>query len=173
MLLVTGVFGVVVLFKHPVQEHFIFGISQQDPVVYFDVRKLTHVLLYVINRPISQSLTHHASVFTVHGPVFDNLSTGLFSKKNNLHFMRTQNVSPFLFRPVDVFFGRLVSNQCLLADRFFCHGPHAEPQTFFDHSGAHHQPSLLVGFFNPFECCSFFFHICLVLLSILKRWRSS
>ncbi len=47
----TGVFGVIVLLKHPFQGHFLFSISQHDLFKYFKVLKLIHDSCNVIKRP--------------------------------------------------------------------------------------------------------------------------
>ncbi len=47
----TGVFGVVVLLKHPFPGHFLFGIRQHNLFKYFNVLKLIHDPWNAINRP--------------------------------------------------------------------------------------------------------------------------
>ncbi len=47
----TGVFGVVVLLKHPFQGHFLFGIRQHNLFNYFNILKLIHDPWNAINRP--------------------------------------------------------------------------------------------------------------------------
>lgn len=111
---------VVVLLKHPFQEHFLFGARQRDPFKYFDVCKLIHVIVcdkqarHRSETTISmrRRWNHHASVFRVLWPEFsvwassDKLSAGLGPKKHNLTFIKTQNVPPFLYKSADLFFGK-------------------------------------------------------------------
>ncbi len=47
----TGVFGVIVLLKHPFQGHFLFSIRQHDLFKYLNVLKLIHDPWNAINRP--------------------------------------------------------------------------------------------------------------------------
>ena len=49
--LLIGVFGVIVLMKHPFQGHFIISIMQLDRFKYFDISKLIHDPWYAKNRP--------------------------------------------------------------------------------------------------------------------------
>ena len=48
--LLTGVFGVAVLLKHPFRGHFLFRIRQRDLLKYFGVFKRIHDPWYAINR---------------------------------------------------------------------------------------------------------------------------
>lgn len=118
----TSVFGLIVLLKHPFQGHVLFSIRQHDLFKYFDTCKLIHDPWYAINRPntivgetcISWCLHHHLHClhcvlwleFRVWGSSYE-LSAALGPKKNNFTLISPQNVPLFLFRPVDVYFGKL------------------------------------------------------------------
>ena len=121
-ILFTSVFGVTVLLKHPFQGHVLFSIRQHDVFKYFDICKLIHDPWYAINRPntiLGETCPYHDACttmlhclhcvlwleFRVWGSSHKR-STALGPKKNNFT-PSLQIVPPFLFRPVDVFFGKL------------------------------------------------------------------
>jgi len=127
----TGVFGVVVLLRNTFQGHFLFGIRQHDLFKYFDVFKLIHDPWYAINRPdtiVWETSPYHDACATMlhclHSVLWlefsvwgssDKLSAAPRPKKNNLAFISPENVAPFLFRPVNVFFGKFLpfSQMCI------------------------------------------------------------
>ncbi|KAF3701031.1 hypothetical protein EXN66_Car016719 [Channa argus] len=117
----TSVSGVIVLFKQPFQGHVLFSIRHHDLFNYLDICKLIHDPWYAINTPntiVGETCSYHDAppcftVFTVYcglnsefgGHLTNCLALG--PKKNNFTLISPQNVPPFLFSPVDVFFGRL------------------------------------------------------------------
>lgn len=119
----TSVFGVIVLLKQPFQGHVLFSIGQHDLFKYFNICKLIHDPWYAINRPntiVGETCPYHDACTTMlhclHCVLWlefrvwgssHKLSVALGPKKNNFTLISPQNVPPFLFRPVDVFFGKL------------------------------------------------------------------
>ena len=101
MLLLPGVFGVLVLLKHPFQGHFLFSIRQHDLFKYSDVLKLIHDLWYVISGPTPQ-YNKHPHIMMLAPPCFTVFSVlwlefsvwGSFDKLWPLDTKRTVNVYP-------------------------------------------------------------------------------
>ena len=100
-------------------------------------------------------------------------------KKNNLTFVSPQNVEPFLFRPVTCFFNN-GTLRGLLAHNL---ASHRRLLTVTVLTGNFRSSLITLEliieslpfwlFFDPFEWWfSVFFHIFLVLVAILKHWRS-
>ncbi len=101
--------------------HFLFGMRQYK-LKYFNVLQLIHVPWNAINRPninirnipISWCLHHHASrssLCTVAWiqclwVVGQTVCLSVLTKKEESCFISPQNIAPFLFSPVNVFFGK-------------------------------------------------------------------
>ena len=114
---------VIVLLKHPPQGHFLFSIWQHDIFQYFDPFKLIHGPWYAKNRTntiVGNVSPYHDTCTTMlyhlHCLLWlefcvcrmcDILSVTIIPKKNSLAAVSPLNITPFLLRPLNVFFGKL------------------------------------------------------------------
>ena len=113
MLLTYLCVWVVVLLKHTFQGHFLFGIRQHNLFKYFDVLKLIHDSWHTINRPntIVWKTSPHTMIFAPPCFTVFTVHCGLNSGPSRLTYwiftlISPQNVTPFLFGPIDVFHGK-------------------------------------------------------------------
>ena len=96
----TRVFGVVVLLRHPFQGHFHLSIRQHSPTPWYEKHPpyFCTTMLHCL----------HSVLWLEFSPrgLSDVLSMTTRPKKKIFTIISPQNVTPFLFGPIDVFLGK-------------------------------------------------------------------